>query len=1551
VTVNKLGHDLQTVPAKERTCLEDGYSEYQKCSRCDYKTAHETSSAYGSHNIVTHDAQDPTCTEVGWYAYETCFREGCGYSTYEGKERAALDHDYTNGVETVVKKATCKEKGTKTIKCIRCDEKKTEEIAINPDAHTYAESWTSVDENSHCHVCTGCGAKSEKVAHNLTTTTTNATCTEAGEKVTKCSDCDYEKEEIIPKTGHDWDTDKWTSDSTGHWHACTHTNCTEKNDFSSHTEGTKIETPATCTTVGESITKCKVCDCEISKAEISALGHSCTEGVWNTTDDTYHWQDCARCNEQVSKAEHSWTLDESASKAATATAGGYNKYKCTCGKEKTVTIPAKGEWKSDETNHWHGTGDNITDKAAHVWDSGVTKTATCTEDGGTTYTCSVCGKTKTDTITKAGHTYVYINTDSSKHWEKCTKCNAIKENSETKHTFTVKTGSKVDATCTVDGTEILVCECGYEKTETLTATGHTAQEVIKSEYLVTAATCTTKAVYHKTCSACNAVLADTFEGEALGHDLKNHEAKTPTCTEVGWDAYDTCSRCDYTTYVEKAALGHDLVNHEAKAPTCTAIGWDAYDTCSRCDYTTYVEKAALGHLLNSHVSAQDSTCTEKGWNAYDVCGRDGCDYTTKVEIEALGHSYNNAWTTDDDNHWHKCIRCGAKSNDAKHNWNDGVFSYNSETSCDGIKTFTCQTCGITKYEAAYFDHNYVNYRCSRCQIWGPGPSGGYVFYDCDADNEKDAEGNETAGVDGLMSSVCGWRFLEAAPADIKDSNNYLPIFGAYIPDGQTEFQPVGKTKDGIGDGKTNTEELVFAMGLNGEYAYNNANSNVSGIKPTDQYAALLCYKYIYINTETNESFGDWFLPSIEELKLIMANLNKFGLGNLYYDSRNYWSSTEADSASSSDIVKIVCTQGYKADATETVHIKYGTNGGAYLRPIRAFSLCSDNTPNHTWNSGVTTEATCTERGKITYTCTKCNATKVETIKELGHSWDEGKVTEPATCTNKGTKTYTCSNSNCSETKTEEISVDPSYHPYENYKCKDCGIWGKGPSGGYVFYDCDADNVTENGVVTEGPDGLMSSVCGWRFLEAAPTDATVDIDGTSTSLFIFGCYAKEVEASLSNAGTETGIGTGLANTEKLVKAMGRNALDYSNSIVAAGKTANYAAKVALDYSVTNNGVEYNDWFLPSKEELETLISNIGLCKNKAGESVKLDSSLDPQYMTTHWSSSENTASTDTGNSAYYVQLYYSSSTNTYSRNKESHVRPIRAFSLCSDGVSEHKWEVTSTTEATCTENGTKTYTCSVCSATKTETLVALGHEYKNYKCTNCEAWGRGPAGGWVFYDAGKDITSTYTDMNGNTKTYTWRYLEAAPEDCSYTKDGTTCYEYAFGYYRQNASINPSSGSGANLPVDTKTDIGTGRNNTGLLLYKMGREYTYVSLPSGKTQYSTGKHAAGATYVDSRTTSNLYTVTNPVTKVSYTDWFLPSRDELALMSQNLRENDLGNLRNGNVYWSSSEVDADNAYSVYFSDQVNNYTTPDTRARSTAFRVRPVRAFTDTETTTSN
>ena len=164
-----------------------------------------------------------------------------------------------------------------------------------------------------------------------------------------------------------------------------------------------------------------------------------------------------------------------------------------------------------------------------------------------------------------------------------------------------------------------------------------------SSCLKSAATCVSPPVYYTNCAYCYHKGTDTYlstweRPDPNNHDMMHHDAKAPTCTEIGWEEYDACQRegCTYTTKVEIPALKHKLVHHDAKAPTCTEIGWDEYDTCSRCDYTTKVELPALKHNLVHH-DAKAPTCTEIGWEEYDTCSR--CDYTTKVEIPAPGHDY------------------------------------------------------------------------------------------------------------------------------------------------------------------------------------------------------------------------------------------------------------------------------------------------------------------------------------------------------------------------------------------------------------------------------------------------------------------------------------------------------------------------------------------------------------------------------------------------------------------------------------------------------------------------------------------------------------------------------------------------------------------------------------------------------------------------------------------------------------------------------------------------------------------------------------------------
>ena len=135
------------------------------------------------------------------------------------------------------------------------------------------------------------------------------------------------------------------------------------------------------------------------------------------------------------------------------------------------------------------------------------------------------------------------------------------------------------------------------------------------------------------CGKCNS----SFGG--LGtHLLRSYPAREVTCIDKGWDAYNKCAYCDYSTkpYRELNALGHDFVEYEGQAPTCTEEGWHPYKVCTRGDLNTYWPIAPLNHDLVQH-EWLDATCTAAGWNAYEDCTR--CDYTTFSEAPALGHEY------------------------------------------------------------------------------------------------------------------------------------------------------------------------------------------------------------------------------------------------------------------------------------------------------------------------------------------------------------------------------------------------------------------------------------------------------------------------------------------------------------------------------------------------------------------------------------------------------------------------------------------------------------------------------------------------------------------------------------------------------------------------------------------------------------------------------------------------------------------------------------------------------------------------------------------------
>ncbi len=312
----------------------------------------------------------------------------------------------------------------------------------------------------------------------------------------------------------------------------------------------------------------------------------------------YHTLYCYRCYDEFT--ENHWSIDTP-------------QYKATCTKVAVCTscLMSYGEYGPHDWGAWQSRGNN-SEHIRHCQRDGcdAVDTASCSGDSSATCitlgTCSTCGgQYYSAHAFPAGQNW---HSDDKNHWLSCTVCHEAK--------------TKMGAHWFVQGA-VSVC-------------------------LKSAATCVAPAVYYTNCDYCYHKGTDTYVDPNNGpdpnnHDMMHHDAKAPTCTEIGWDAYETCQRegCTYTTKVEIPALKHKLVHHDAKAPTCTETGWDEYDTCSRCDYTTKVEIPALEHDYTEKVVKP--TCEKVGYTLHTCkkCQDSYKDQQTKKLLHWYGEWTNN----------------------------------------------------------------------------------------------------------------------------------------------------------------------------------------------------------------------------------------------------------------------------------------------------------------------------------------------------------------------------------------------------------------------------------------------------------------------------------------------------------------------------------------------------------------------------------------------------------------------------------------------------------------------------------------------------------------------------------------------------------------------------------------------------------------------------------------------------------------------------------------------------------------------------------------------
>ena len=747
-----------------------------------------------------------------------------------------------------------------------------------------------------------------------------------------------------------------------------------------------------------------------------------------------------------------------------------------------------------------------------------------------------------------------------------------------------------DSTCSKEGVGRYTAEFakdGYSiqtKDEAIAKRHIYDREVAEDKYLKSSATCLESAVYYKSCECGRPSSEDWFSfGNPLGHDLVHHEAKAVTCTGIGWGEYDTCTRCDYTTYKAIPALGHELEHHEAKSPTCTEIGWDAYDTCTRCEYTTYEELDALGHDYVKH-EAKAVTCTEIGWDEYDTCTR--CGYTTYKTIPALGHDL---------------VRHDAK-----------------EPKCTEVGWDEYDECSrgdyTTKVVKSVLGHDYVK-------------------------TETNAPTCTETGMYEHVCSRCSYTEYEE-----------IPSLGHKLEHHETKTPTCTEVGWSVYDTCTRCEYTTYEEldALGHDYVKHEAKAVTCTEIGWDEYDT--CTRCGYTTYKTIPALGhDLVRHDAKEPKCTEVGWDE-------YDecSRGDYTTKVVKSVLGHDYVK---TETNAPTCTETGMYEHVCSRCSYTEYEEIPSL------GHKLEHHETKTPTCTEVGWSVYdTCTRCEYTTYKEIEVLGHEKVHHEA-KAATCTEIGWDEYdTCAR--CDYTTYKEINalghdlrsckrVDDEYHEgvcsrcsetikdvhsFKNYKCTECDTWGRGPSGGYVFYD--------RGEYTGGERS-------WRYLEAAPADLRVvngspTVDSTKagysggTCYFIFGYYRETSGGSNVLLSTKTGIGEGFSNTNILFDKMEDTAYIDSSG---AATTTNYAARLCKVLVYEVDGKDVTDWFLPSKDELNLMYEN--LCRQGLG------SFANGNYR--YWSSSEYYGSTA------WVQNFGGGDQNSGSRDYVGvRVRPVRAF---------------------------------------------------------------------------------------------------------------------------------------------------------------------------------------------------------------------------------------------------------------------------------------------------
>ena len=363
---------------------------------------------------------------------------------------------------------------------------------------------------------------------------------------------------------------------------------------------------ATCTS-GRTCTDCG--------GSSEPLGHDW--GAWTqNSDEKTHTRICKRDTSHT-ETENCHGGTATCTQRATCTVCGAE-YGDALGHDFTTS------WTHDDNEHWKQCSrcDKKDDVGPHTWDNGTITTApTCTKAGKKTYSCTKCDATKIEPIPATGHSWKSDWTsDATHHWHECANENCDVTDNAGKKGYAEHSGGK--ATCTQNAVcEFCKAEYGEKLPHDFTA------ETVDAKYLKSAATCTEKAVYYKSCAVCGlssegtADEATFFSGNALDHDwgawTQNSDEKTHTRICKRDTSHTETENCIDANKDHKCDdCGKKLTEHTGGKATCKDKA-----KCEVCG-AEYGELDPKNHTNLKHFPAKAATKTTEGNIEYWYC--EGC---------------------------------------------------------------------------------------------------------------------------------------------------------------------------------------------------------------------------------------------------------------------------------------------------------------------------------------------------------------------------------------------------------------------------------------------------------------------------------------------------------------------------------------------------------------------------------------------------------------------------------------------------------------------------------------------------------------------------------------------------------------------------------------------------------------------------------------------------------------------------------------------------------------------------------------------------------------